>query len=252
MSQRFAAVAAGTPATAEPVVDLASTAPELVSSLAELSARLDAERAAGRTVGLVPTMGALHRGHAELIRRAATECDFVVVSVFVNPLQFGPGEDFERYPRALEADQRLAGQAGASVVFAPSVPDMYPRPIRTTVRVEGLASVLEGAFRPGHLDGVSTVVAKLFAVTGRCRAYFGEKDWQQLILVRRMAEDLSFPIEVVGCPTVWPCHPATPTSRPRNAGWRRCSIWPSRRPQAWRATGRTTPSYSAPPWSASW
>lgn len=202
MSQRFAPVAAGTAAVGQSTVGPASTAPDVVSSVAELSARLDAERAAGRTVGLVPTMGALHRGHAELVRRAAAECDFVVVSVFVNPLQFGPGEDFDHYPRALEADRRLAGTAGASVVFAPSVAEMYPRPIQTTVQVEGLTSVLEGAFRPGHLDGVSTVVAKLFAMTGRCRAYFGEKDWQQLTLVRRMAEDLSFPIEVIGCPTV--------------------------------------------------
>lgn len=181
-------------------VDLTEAA--VVGSVSELSARLDAARAAGATVGLVPTMGALHRGHAALIQRAASECDLVVVSVFVNPLQFGPGEDFERYPRSLDADGRLARAAGADIVFAPSPKEMYPEPIRTSVRVEGLNAVLEGAFRPGHLDGVSTVVAKLFALTGRSRAYFGQKDWQQLALVRRMAADLSFPVEVIGCPTV--------------------------------------------------
>jgi pantoate--beta-alanine ligase len=174
----------------------------VIASPPELSRRLDQERASGATVGLVPTMGALHRGHGELIRRAAAECDLVVVSVFVNPLQFGPGEDFDRYPRSLPSDVELARAAGADLVFAPSVGAMYPEPMATTVQVEGLNSVLEGAFRPGHLDGVSTVVAKLFACAGRCRAYFGEKDWQQLALVRRLARDLSLPVEVVGVETV--------------------------------------------------
>ena len=173
----------------------------VITTGAELGARLDAARADGRGVGLVPTMGALHRGHGELIRRAADQCDLTVVSVFVNPLQFGTGEDFEAYPRDLAADADLAARAGADVVFAPPVEEMYPRPIKTTVHVDDLTTVLEGAFRPGHLDGVATVVAKLFALTGRCRAYFGEKDWQQLAVVRRMASDLSMPVEVIGCPT---------------------------------------------------
>lgn len=150
----------------------------------------------------MPTMGALHRGHGQLISQAADECDVVVVSVFVNPLQFGAGEDFERYPRAVESDRAVAESAGADLIFAPTVAEMFPRPMLTTVQVGGLSSVLEGAFRPGHLDGVSTIVAKLFALTGRCRAYFGEKDWQQLTLVRRLSVDLSLPVEVIGCPTV--------------------------------------------------
>ena len=179
-----------------------TTVLSVITTGAELGARLDSARADGLSVGLVPTMGALHRGHGELIRRAADQCDLTVVSVFVNPLQFGVGEDFEAYPRDLEADADLAVRAGADLVFAPSAEEMYPRPIKTTVHVDELTTVLEGAYRPGHFDGVSTVVAKLFALTGRCRAYFGEKDWQQLAVVRRMASDLSMPVEVIGCPTV--------------------------------------------------
>jgi pantoate--beta-alanine ligase len=167
-----------------------------------LRAHLDAARAAGGQVGLVPTMGALHRGHAALVSQAAADCDLTVVSVFVNPLQFGAGEDFEAYPRDLVADTRLAATAGADLIFAPALAEMYPRPVQTTVRVDDITTVLEGAFRPGHFDGVSTVVAKLFSLVGPCRAYFGEKDWQQLTVVIRMASDLSMPVEVVGCPTV--------------------------------------------------
>lgn len=174
----------------------------VVTTVAELRSRLDRARAAGARVGLVPTMGALHRGHAELVIRAAGECDLTVVSVFVNPLQFGAGEDFEAYPRDLAADTAVAAAAGADLIFAPSVEEMYPRPVQTTVHVDDITTVLEGAFRPGHFDGVSTVVAKLFAIAGTSRAYFGEKDWQQLAVVTRMASDLSLPVEVVGCPTV--------------------------------------------------
>ena len=175
----------------------------LVHAIAELSSHLDAERAAGRSIGLVPTMGALHDGHASLARRAAAECDTVVLTVFVNPLQFGPGEDLDAYPRTLDADVEIAGRAGAAVVFAPSVAEMYGDGTVTTVSVaSAMTGILEGASRPGHFDGVTTVVSKLFAMTGRCRAYFGEKDYQQLAVVTRMARDLSFPIEVVPCPTV--------------------------------------------------
>ncbi len=163
---------------------------------------LDTERAAGRRVGLVPTMGALHDGHLSLVRRAATECDAVAVTVFVNPLQFGPGEDLHSYPCDLEGDVALASGAGATHVFAPSVAEMYPEEVLTSVQVAQLGDGLEGRSRPGHLAGVATVVAKLFAISGACRAYFGEKDYQQLLVVGRMASDLSFPVEVVGCPTV--------------------------------------------------
>jgi pantoate--beta-alanine ligase len=147
-------------------------------------------------------MGALHAGHASLVERAAAERDLVAVTIFVNPLQFAPHEDLDRYPRTLDADVALVAASGGTVVFAPSVAEMYPRPIATTVSVRDGAAVLEGASRPGHFDGVTTVVAKLFAIAGPCRAYFGEKDWQQLALVTRMAEDLSLPVEVVPCPTV--------------------------------------------------
>ncbi|MCU1380066.1 MAG: pantoate-beta-alanine ligase [Acidimicrobiales bacterium] len=176
---------------------------KMLATVADFSAALDAERCAGRTVGLVPTMGALHDGHGSLVERAAAECDVVAVTVFVNPLQFGAGEDLDAYPRTLDADVKLAEQAGATLVFAPTVAEMYRDGTATTVSVaSGMTAVLEGASRPGHFDGVATVVAKLFAMTGRSRAYFGEKDFQQLAVVRRMARDLSFPVEVVGCPTV--------------------------------------------------
>jgi pantoate--beta-alanine ligase len=168
----------------------------------QLRKELDAARAAGRTVGLVPTMGALHEGHASLIRRSAAECDLTAVTVFVNPLQFGPAEDLTAYPRDLEADVAVAAAAGAGMVFAPPVEEMYPGgPPAVSVHVAG-EDVLEGASRPGHFDGVATVVAKLFNLAGPCRAYFGEKDWQQLRVVRRLVADLSFPVDVVGCPTV--------------------------------------------------
>lgn len=189
-----------------PHLDGETAAPiEVVHTVAALSAALEAARAAGRVVGLVPTMGALHAGHRSLIERAAVECDVVAVTVFVNPLQFGDPGDLAAYPRTLGSDVELAAAAGARFVFAPSVSEMYPdlpAPVATTVSVSGLGERWEGASRPGHFDGMATVVAKLFAMSGRCRAYFGEKDFQQLAIVRRMARDLSLPVEVVGCPTV--------------------------------------------------
>ena len=175
---------------------------QLIETVSTWRKALDAERLAGRTVGLVPSMGFLHEGHATLIRRAAAECDVVGVSLFVNPLQFGASEDLASYPRDLEADMRLVASCGARYLFAPSVAEMYPTPIETTVAVADVASRWEGTSRPGHFDGVATVVAKLFAQAGACRAYFGEKDYQQLAVIRRMAADLSFPVSVVGCPTV--------------------------------------------------
>jgi pantoate--beta-alanine ligase len=163
---------------------------------------LDAARAAGRTVGLVPTMGALHEGHESLIRRAAAECDTVAVTVFVNPLQFAPDEDLAAYPRDLDGDVARASKCGADLVFAPATDEMYPGGVATTVTVAGVSEGLEGAERPTHFAGVATVVTKLFAIAGPARAYFGEKDYQQLAVIGALARDLSFPVEVVGCPTV--------------------------------------------------
>lgn len=154
------------------------------------------------TVGLVPTMGALHEGHLSLIKQARTECDQVIASVFVNPLQFGEGEDLDSYPRDLAKDSRLAESAGADVVFAPSVEEMYPEPPVTSVSLVGLTETLSGKSRPTHFDGVATVVTKLFAGIQPDRAYFGRKDAQQLAVVRRLASDLSFPVRVIGCPIV--------------------------------------------------
>ncbi len=153
-------------------------------------------------MGFVPTMGALHAGHESLVAAARQHQDLVVVSIFVNPLQFAPTEDLAAYPRDLDADLSVAGEAGADVVFAPAVAEMYPVPMSTSVHVDGLTDVLDGASRPGHFDGVTTVVTKLVAIVGPCTAYFGEKDYQQLAVVRRLVRDLSLPVEVVGCPTV--------------------------------------------------
>ena len=164
--------------------------------------RLDAERAAGRTVGLVPTMGALHGGHLSLIRRAAAECGHVSVSVYVNPLQFAAGEDLAAYPRQLDADVAAAAAAGAASVFAPSVDEMWPEAPATSVHVAGLGDRWEGASRPTHFDGVATIVARLFGLAGPSVAYFGEKDFQQLAVIRRMVSDLCLPAAIVGCPIV--------------------------------------------------
>jgi pantoate--beta-alanine ligase len=192
-------------AAALPLGRRASCAAVLCTTASGFSRTLDAERAVGRTVGLVPTMGALHDGHRSLIARARRECDVVAVTLFVNPLQFDDAGDLAAYPRTLERDVQVAGSAGASMVFAPSVDEMfpgYPAPVASTVHVAGVSEGLEGASRPGHFDGVATVVAKLFALSGPCRAYFGEKDFQQLAVVRQMVKDLSVPVEVVGCATV--------------------------------------------------
>ena len=176
--------------------------PLTVTTIGELRDRLAEHRAAGRTVGFVPTMGYLHEGHASLMRAAREHDDVVVVSVFVNPLQFGEGEDLDTYPRDLERDARVAAAEGVDLLFVPPVEEMYPEPVLTTVSVAKVSEPMEGAARPGHFDGVATVVAKLFNIVGPCRAYFGAKDFQQLAVVRRMVRDLSFPVEVVGCPTV--------------------------------------------------
>jgi pantoate--beta-alanine ligase len=176
---------------------------EVIRAIAMARKACDAARSAGRTVGFVPTMGAFHDGHVSLMRRARDERDTVVVSIFVNPFQFGPGEDLSRYPRDEERDLSMAGELGVDVVFAPTVEEMYPAgEPAVSVDPGPLGDRLEGAVRPGHFRGVATVVAKLFDVVGPSTAYFGEKDAQQLAVIRRMVRDLSFPIDVVGCPTV--------------------------------------------------
>jgi pantoate--beta-alanine ligase len=163
---------------------------------------LDDVRRDGRTVGFVPTMGYLHDGHASLMRSAAADNDVAVASIFVNPLQFAATEDLSTYPRDLERDLEVCGAAGVTHVLHPDVTEMYPRPILTSVAVAEITRRFEGAARPEHFGGVATVVTKLFSIAGPCRAYFGEKDYQQLAVVRRLAEDLSMPVEVVGCPIV--------------------------------------------------
>jgi pantoate--beta-alanine ligase len=175
---------------------------QLIQEAAAWRDALDSCRAKGQQVGLVLTMGALHAGHMSLIRRAAGDCDVVAVTDYVNPLQFGPTEDLDAYPRDLERDCTVAAEAGAALLFAPTAEEMWPRPPSTSVRVEGLSESMEGASRPGHFDGVATIVAKLLSLSGPCWAYFGEKDFQQLAVVRRMAADLSLPVEIVPCPTV--------------------------------------------------
>jgi pantoate--beta-alanine ligase len=175
----------------------------LITTRHELAPALRAQRGARGSLGLVPTMGALHAGHRSLIERSRALDDVVAVSVFVNPSQFNEPSDFARYPRSIEADLELAAEAGADLVFAPEVNEMYSGG-EAVVRVDpgALGNGLEGSNRPGHFGGVATVVTKLFALFGPTRAYFGEKDYEQLVLVRRLAVDLSFAIEVVGCATV--------------------------------------------------
>ncbi|WP_034360347.1 pantoate--beta-alanine ligase [Deinococcus phoenicis] len=170
----------------------------VVTTPAELRAAL----AGGGRVGLVPTMGYLHEGHAALIRQARRACGVVVVSVFVNPKQFGANEDLGRYPRDLERDLGVVGAAGADLLFHPDAATIYPAGYATTVSVSGVSGPPEGTSRPGHFDGVTTVVLKLLNLVQPDRVYFGEKDWQQLAVVRRMVRDLNVPVEVVGVPTV--------------------------------------------------
>jgi pantoate--beta-alanine ligase len=181
---------------------MAHSIPLVLSSPAEVRAACDRARAAGQAVGFVPTMGALHRGHLALVAEARRRAQLVVVSVFVNPTQFGPSEDFTRYPRDLAADVAKLALLGVDVVLAPEAADMYPPGDETRVRPGTLAAPLEGASRPGHFEGVATVVAKLFGIVGPCVAVFGRKDYQQLLVVRRMARDLFLPVEIVGHPIV--------------------------------------------------
>ncbi|MFT3905389.1 MAG: pantoate--beta-alanine ligase [Steroidobacteraceae bacterium] len=181
-----------------------STGVEVVTSVAEVRARVRAWRMAGQRVGFVPTMGNLHAGHISLIAAARYRSDRIVASVFVNPLQFGPKEDFAAYPRTPEDDQRLLSEAHCDLLFLPGVEQIYPGggSQATLVTVRGLSDTLCGEFRPGHFDGVATVVAKLFGIVAPDVAVFGEKDYQQYTIIRRMTQDLAIPVEVIGAPTV--------------------------------------------------
>ena len=175
---------------------------ELVESIDHLRQHLTGARRANATIGLVPTMGALHAGHVRLIEEARHECQAVVVSIFVNPLQFDREDDLRRYPRRLDEDRQLCERFGVDLVFVPSVDEMYPVPLECTIDVGHLADHLCGKYRPGHFAGVATVVMKLFGIVQADRAYFGEKDAQQLAIIRRLVADLNVPVHIVGVPTV--------------------------------------------------
>jgi pantoate--beta-alanine ligase len=168
----------------------------------EVRAESRAARAAGKTIGFVPTMGALHEGHLSLVRAAKSNCDVVVVSIFVNPTQFGPNEDFAKYPRTFERDRELLEGEGIDLLFAPPVTEVYPNGSVTYVTVEGLSEKLDGISRPGHFRGVTTVVSKLFNIIEPDLAFFGQKDAAQVAIVRRMVRDLKIPVEIVACPIV--------------------------------------------------
>ena len=175
---------------------------KVVATKAELKELLDGFRNEGKSIALVPTMGALHQGHASLVRRAVAENDITVVSVFVNPTQFNDKNDLKNYPRTLKADCALLEQVGADVVFAPAVEEMYPEEDTRTFSFAPLDAVMEGACRPGHFNGVAQIVSKLFYAVEPDRAYFGEKDFQQLAIIREMVRQMEFAIEIVGCPIV--------------------------------------------------
>lgn len=175
---------------------------DVVESIGQVRNWVHSARVQGHSIGFVPTMGALHEGHLSLIEHARRNNDAVVVSIFVNPTQFGPHEDLERYPRPKSRDLQLCKQAGAQLVFYPSVDEMYPSGSQTFVEVQGLTASWEGAIRPGHFRGVTTVVTKLFQIVLANRAYFGQKDYQQQAVIKKMVRDLDMPIEIVTCPTI--------------------------------------------------
>lgn len=175
---------------------------EIVTTIAALRQKLAPRRRAGQSIGFVPTMGYLHQGHLSLVGRAKSENDVTVVSIFVNPLQFGKNEDLEKYPRDLARDSAMLEEAGVDFLFAPAVEDMYPEPMQTVVDLPKLGSELEGEARPGHFAGVATVVTKLFNIVQPDAAYFGEKDYQQVTIIQKMVEDLAQPVRVVPVPTV--------------------------------------------------
>jgi pantoate--beta-alanine ligase len=175
---------------------------QVITTIAEMRFASAVVRRAGKRVGLVPTMGALHEGHLSLVRAAKQQCDVIVVSVFVNPTQFGPNEDFNKYPRDLDRDRELLAREGVDIVFAPATEEMYPPGATTFVTVEGLDARNEGRMRPGHYRGVATVVTKLFQIVQPDAAFFGQKDAGQLALIRKLVADLNMPVAIVGCPIV--------------------------------------------------
>ncbi len=175
---------------------------KLIHTIEELQDELDKAREKGEKIGLVPTMGALHNGHASLVKRSVEENGVTVVSVFLNPTQFNDKKDLEKYPRTLEADCDLLKKYKTDIVFAPSVSEMYPEPDTRTFSYPSVDSVMEGAFRPGHFNGVCQIVSKLFAIVKPHRAYFGEKDFQQIAVIRAMADNLNMKVEIVPCPVV--------------------------------------------------
>lgn len=175
---------------------------EVINTISKLRERLAEERKEGRTIGLVPTMGALHEGHASLVRRSVEENDVTVVSIFLNPTQFNDPKDLERYPRTLDADCLLLEQCKADIAFAPTVKEIYPEPDTRLFSYPPTDSVMEGAMRPGHFNGVCQIVSKLFTYVEPDRAYFGEKDYQQIAVIRRMVDDLGFKLQIVPCPVV--------------------------------------------------
>lgn len=175
---------------------------QVIRSGAELREKVAGWKRSGMLVGVVPTMGALHDGHLSLARAARAQSDRVIVTIFVNPMQFNAAEDLLKYPRDEARDLALLEAEGVDVLFAPDVTEVYPEGFGTQVSVKGVSEPLEGAFRPGHFDGVATVVTKLFGMTQAGRAFFGEKDWQQLQVVQRLVRDLNIPIRIIGCPTI--------------------------------------------------
>lgn len=174
----------------------------ILRSIAETRAALRAMRATGQSIGFVPTMGALHAGHISLVRAARASCDATVVSIFVNPTQFAPNEDFSKYPRTFDADCNALDREGVDLLFAPSAEEMYSNGASTFVDVEGVSDRLDGVSRPGHFRGVATVVAKLFHIVGPDRAFFGQKDAAQLAVLKKMVRDLNFSIEIIPCPII--------------------------------------------------
>ena len=178
------------------------TTPLIVRTVEALRAHTRAWRAAGQTIGVVPTMGALHDGHLSLARAARRDCDRVITTIFVNPMQFNNPDDLLKYPRTEEADAALLATVPVDLIFAPTREEVYPDGFKTTVSVAGVSEPLEGRMRPGHFDGVATVVTKLFGMTMADRGYFGQKDWQQLQVVLRLVRDLNIPVQIVGCETI--------------------------------------------------
>jgi pantoate--beta-alanine ligase len=173
-----------------------------IKTIAEMREHINEARRQGKRIGIVPTMGYLHEGHLSLVKAAREKCDLVVMSIFVNPLQFGPNEDFERYPRNIERDREMAGTAGVDLLFTPEVSEMYSKPILTNISVSQVSAPLCGRSRPGHFDGVATVVMKLFQIVQPDFAFFGQKDAQQVAVVTQMVQDLSVPVEIVPCPII--------------------------------------------------